>query len=157
MFFVRMSCHDKGVLSLRESPGQLLTQTIRFLWCDFTWGKRLTQVVCDDIVVTSPASSSLNVFCFRLCELCFSHERITGASGHKFAIFGFIRFLHIPKQGIDRLKKWRKMCYRFCWQVKNLTAGKENHHEQSAGSINHVSAGHASDAGVEKNSQLLAD
>lgn len=42
------------------------------------------------------------------------------------------------------------MCYRFCWQVKNLTAGKENHHEQSAGSINHVSADHASDAGAEK-------
>lgn len=61
------------------------------------------------------------------------------------------------KAGYRQTKKMAEDVLSFLLAGENLTAGKENHHEQSAGSINHVSADHASDAGAEKNSQLLAD
>ena len=87
--FVNVRTNNESVISLGEPLGKFITDSIRFLRCDFTGLEGLPKLICDDIILLIP-SCVLSVFFLGKRKFRGDESRIAGIRRNETAVIGLL-------------------------------------------------------------------
>ena len=95
VMLVNVCADNKWVLPFGKAHRKLLSQSIRFLWRYLSWCKRLTQVVCNNVV---SATLTPGLLLIKLCckkKLSVRNPAVALIAGDELALACLVWIFHI--------------------------------------------------------------